>query len=107
MHIYKAILKYGHSNFSLDILEYCDPKFLIKKEYYIDFLKPEYNILKIAGSSLGFKHSLNTRALMNINNTGINQPFYGKRHTYESRIMTGESLKSIIKVNNKPKVVTL
>ncbi len=30
--IYKAILKHGHSSFSLDILEYCEPKFLIDRE---------------------------------------------------------------------------
>jgi len=45
--IYRALLKYGHSNFKLDILEYCEPSVLIAREqYYIDFFKPEYNILK-------------------------------------------------------------
>jgi group I intron endonuclease len=54
-------LKYGYSNFSLDILEYCEPSVLIKREqYYLDTLKPEYNILKKAGSSFGYKHSLET-----------------------------------------------
>ena len=52
--IYNALLKYGHSKFSLEIIEYCKPNLLIKKEqHYIDFIKPEYNILKIAGSKLG------------------------------------------------------
>ena len=59
--INNSLLKYGYSNFSLDILEYCEPSVLIKREqYYIDTLKPKYNILKNAGSSLGFKHSLET-----------------------------------------------
>ena len=31
-----------------------------KEQYYIDLLEPEYNILKIAGSSLGFKHNKET-----------------------------------------------
>lgn len=58
MTIYKAWLKYGHSNFSLSILEYCEPDKCIEREqYYIDFFKPEYNILQTAGSSLGYKHS--------------------------------------------------
>lgn len=58
MIISKAILKYGYSNFKLDILEYCEPENAIKREqYFIDSLKPEYNILQIAGSSLGFKHT--------------------------------------------------
>ena len=36
--IYRALLKYGHSNFSLYILEYSEPSELIAREqYYIDF----------------------------------------------------------------------
>nr|YP_010836061.1 hypothetical protein QLP54_mgp05 [Phyllosticta yuccae]WGC90076.1 hypothetical protein [Phyllosticta yuccae] len=58
MSIYKALLKYGHSKFSLEILEYCDLNSVIEREqYYIDFFKPEYNILKVAGSPLGYKHT--------------------------------------------------
>src|SRR6266849_4113006 len=94
MYIYKAILKYGYSNFSLDILEYCEPNLLIAREqYYLDTLKPEYNILKIAHSFLGFKHSLKTRAIMSINNTGVNHPLYGKNSTYETRIKIGKALR--------------
>jgi len=52
------VLKNGYSNFSLEILEYCAASKCIEREqYYLDHLKPEYNILKVAGSSLGFKHS--------------------------------------------------
>lgn len=59
--IYKALLLYGHDKFSLEIVEYCNKEFLIDREqYYIDILKPEYNILNKAGSSLGFKHSPET-----------------------------------------------
>lgn len=43
--ISRALLKYGHSNFSSDILEYCESSILIEREqYYIDLLEPEYNI---------------------------------------------------------------
>lgn len=59
MLIYKALLTHGFENFILEILEYCEPSVLIEREqYYIDLLKPEYNILKIAGSRLGSKHTL-------------------------------------------------
>jgi len=62
MTINKALLKYGYSNFSLEILEYCERLETIKREqYYIDKLKPDYNILKVAGSSLGFKHTEETK----------------------------------------------
>lgn len=61
MRIDRALLKYGYSKFKLQILEYCDICNVIEKEqYYLDLLKPEYNILLKAGSSLGFKHSEDT-----------------------------------------------
>lgn len=57
--IARALIKYGYSNFQLEILEYCEPSNCIDREqYYIDLLKPEYNILKTAGSKLGSKHSV-------------------------------------------------
>jgi group I intron endonuclease len=56
--IYFALLKYGSSNFKLDILEYCEPKeLLVREQHYLTLYSPEYNILKTAGSNLGFKHS--------------------------------------------------
>lgn len=59
--IYRALLKYGYSEFRLDILEYCDISTVIKREqYYLDNLKPEYNILKYAGSSYRFKWGKHT-----------------------------------------------
>lgn len=59
--IYRAIRKNGYSNFSLEILEYCNPSDAVSIEQkYLDLLKPEYNILKKAGSLLGFKHSEKT-----------------------------------------------
>lgn len=55
--IHNALLKYGFSNFNLEILEYCqeglDPT--TREQFYFELLKPEYNILQVAGSSLGFK----------------------------------------------------
>ena len=59
--ISNALSKYGYSNFSMHILECCDKSISISREqYFIDLLCSEYNILKKAGSSLGFKHSENT-----------------------------------------------
>ena len=59
--IYSSLLKHGHINFSLEILEYCEQSsLLIREQYYLDLLKPEYNICKVAGSSLGRKHSTET-----------------------------------------------
>lgn len=61
--ICRALLKYGYSGFRLDILEYCEiDKLLEREQFYIDTIKPEYNILLVAGSSLGHKHSEKTLA---------------------------------------------
>ena len=56
--IHNALLVYGHSNFTIEILEFCSKMDVINREqYYLDLLKPEYNILKTAYSLLGFRHS--------------------------------------------------
>ena len=48
--IYKALLLHGYGAFNLEILEYCNKQYIIEREqYYIDLLKPEYNIQSIAG----------------------------------------------------------
>jgi len=53
--IERALLKYGYSNFTL---EYCEIDSLLKREqYYLDNLKPVYNIVEKAGSILGYKHT--------------------------------------------------
>ena len=63
--ISKALLKYGYEGFRLEILEYCPSSIVLDREqFYIDKLNPEYNILKIAGSNLGYKHSEASLKLM-------------------------------------------
>lgn len=65
--ICKSLLKYGYSQFSLEILEYYNKEDTIKREqFYIDSLKLEYNILKIAGSRLGSKQSKTTKTKIRI-----------------------------------------
>jgi len=67
-----AILKYKLDNFSLDILEYCSKEDVIKKEqHYINIYAPKYNILKIAGSSLGYIH--NKKSLSKISSRKISE----------------------------------
>lgn len=59
--IHKALIKYGYFNFQLEIIEYCDPSACITLEqHYINLLNPQYNVLKTAGSSTGYKHSNET-----------------------------------------------
>jgi hypothetical protein len=61
----RALLKHGFSNFKLEILEYCViSQALVREQYYLDNMKPEYNIVKVAGSTLGYKHSPESIAKM-------------------------------------------
>lgn len=65
MYISRALLKYGYSGFKLEILEYCAPEKCIEREqYYIDIVKPKYNVLLTAGSPRGRKHTEEARKLM-------------------------------------------
>ena len=58
IYLQRAYNKYGADNFVFEIIEECSKDDLIKREqYYFDLLKPNYNVAKIAGSSLGLKHS--------------------------------------------------
>lgn len=74
MLICAALLKYGHANFTLEILDYCTLVELIAREqYWIDLLKPEYNTLKKAGSSLGYIHTEDNKAKISKSRTGQKQ----------------------------------
>jgi group I intron endonuclease len=59
----KAVQKYGIEHFTFIIIEECEStKELLeaRENYYIETLRPEYNILQKAYTSLGFKHSEKT-----------------------------------------------
>jgi len=126
--IYSSILIHGLSNFKLEILEYCEPRYVISREqYFLDLLKPKYNILPTAGSNLGFKHSEETKALISEaqqgeNNSffgqtfshseetkakiseaqqGENNSFFGQTHSYETKAKISEALGTAIKVLDK------
>jgi group I intron endonuclease len=70
--------KYGKDNFKYEILATCPKEYCIKLEqWFIDNLKPKYNICKIAGNSIGVKRSDKTKLLLrNIN--------IGKKHSIET-----------------------
>lgn len=100
--IIKALLKYGMKNFSLIILEITDKEnVLIREQFYLDEFKPEYNILKFARNSQGFKHTKESiekikkskiggkhsdevRKRMSITRRGESNNFFGKKHTEET-----------------------
>lgn len=70
-YISNSILKYGHSNFSIIILHILGDSsssektnILNKEQEYINLYKPILNLNPIAGSSLGFKHSEETKKFL-------------------------------------------
>lgn len=70
--ISRALVEYGYPKFSVTILEYCDKSnLLVREQYYLDNLKPKYNILKIAGSSLKSKHTEETKAKISNSVKGV------------------------------------
>jgi group I intron endonuclease len=92
-------LKYGYSRFKLEVLEYCVKSNLIKREqHYISLLKPEYNVLTIAGSNLGFKHSEATKELFRSSRLG------GKRENILVPKSSGSSDAELISSGNKKRV---
>jgi group I intron endonuclease len=102
-----AINKYYLKDFIFIVFEYCEPKDLISREqHYIDSLSPEYNILLVAGSWLGHKHTEESIAKMSESKTGrtvssetiakISEAHNGKTHSAStiakiSEAMSGEN----------------
>jgi len=92
----RALLKYGFSNFSLEILEFCNSEDLLKKEqYYLDTLKPEYNITEIAGSTLGYKHS--EESLKKMRNFIFSDEVLAKKKLATKNAITARSIPIIVK----------
>lgn len=61
-HLQRAWNKYGERTFSITILASAPKEYLLKLEqWFINNLNPEYNILKVAGSQLGHKKSLESK----------------------------------------------
>lgn len=98
MAINRALLKYGYSNFRLEILEYTTAEMAIKLEqHYLDLFNElpaslSYNIFTIAGSRLGYKVLDATKEKLRLANLGENNPNFGKSHSKEVRDKISETL---------------
>jgi len=101
--IYNSLLKHGYNNFSLDILEYCEPSILIEREqFYLNKFKPEYNILKVAGSLHGFKQRIDSIERTRIANLG-------RKHNEATKLKLSANSKAhpITAMNNKTSEIKL
>ena len=113
-YLQRAWNKYGEVNFKFEIIEpieFIQDKVQLKKillereQFYMDVLKPQYNMCKIAGSSLGCVVSEETKRKLSIANkgkhlldehkhkisiamTGVKNHRFGKPCSYNSIIAT-------------------
>jgi len=98
MQICRALLKHGSSNFSLTILEYCEPeKCLEREKYYID-LGSEYNTVKnpTLPPMSGRKHSDASKIIMSDAKKGItgeNHHMFGRTHSEKSKTIMSDAKK--------------
>jgi group I intron endonuclease len=105
-YIYRALLLHGYSAFSLSIVEYIDISHLSKEDARLFIIKREqhfldqifsvdepntYNLLKVAGSLLGFKHDEESLA----KRSGESNHMFGKSHTEKSKLLMSEGQKKI------------
>jgi hypothetical protein len=89
IHLQRAWNRDGESSFEFSIIELCFPFSLISREqYWIDELKPEYNLAPIAGSLANFwtgrKLSEEHKRNIGLGNKGKIGPMRGKRHSPEA-----------------------
>jgi len=88
--------KYGADSFVFEILLYCDPEnCLMYEQIALDHFQPAYNILKVAGSSIGMKCSDQRRLKMQIRMKQDNHPNWGKHHSLETRQRIGNGVRKL------------
>jgi group I intron endonuclease len=86
-YLQRAWDKYGSDAFTFCILEECEPEQCIEREqYWIDTLKPKFNMHPLARSPLGVRRSAATRAKLSALASARNSPpMQGKHHSEETR----------------------
>jgi len=100
--IIRAMRKYKLENFSLAIVEFCAPDTSIclnLEQKWIDHYKPRYNVLTIAGSSSGFRHSTATIDKLKQLLKGVDHPKYGSVSSAETREAIGEGIKEFYRTH--------
>jgi len=109
-HLQNAIVKYGLENFTFVVVEVYpeedDPALtpdankvalLAMEQPHLDWLfkfpaEFRYNFLNVAGSSLGYTHTAETRLQLSVAKSGANNPFYGQTHSEETLAKISDAL---------------
>lgn len=100
--LYRAIRKYNFNNFIFCILQYCDSDYTVclnLEQHFLDLYRPAYNILKVAGSSLGSKHKPNTIEKLQKLHKGELHPRFGVAPGPAQRALTSLRLKEFYAKN--------
>ena len=80
-HLQASWAKHGDGAFAFNILETCGPADLIAREQVaIDLLRPEFNICPRAGSTLGRRHTSETKAKIAVQRKGRKLPPRSPEH---------------------------
>lgn len=98
VYLQRAYNKDGHQNFIFVILElvYDKSKLIEREQFYIDTLKPNYNIALTAGSMFGFKHSEETKKLMSLNHNRSLETSKKKSETHLGYKQTEVHIKNMV-----------
>lgn len=94
--LYRAFRIYNLENFSLAILEFCESNIILcsdLEQKWINYYKPKYNVLKIAGSSSDFRHSIETINNLREKFKTYNHPKYGYKTSDETKLAISTSIK--------------
>ncbi len=95
-HLQASWDRHGEDCFLFEVIEACEVDSLIEQEQaWLERLQPEYNMLKVAGSSLGAKHSEETK-------TKISKRALGRKHTVPRGAEWRAKLSAASKGKKKP-----
>jgi len=103
--ITRAMRKYKLENFSLGILEFCPSDIIIcsdLEQKWIDHYKPKYNVLKIAGSSSGFRHTIDTIKKLKELFKKENHPKFGSITSFETKKAISDGIKKFYLIHSHP-----
>lgn len=86
-HLQHAFDKYGETVFAFTILERVGDvsQLILREQYALNTLRPEYNIATVAGNTFGYRHTDEARRKMSEAQSGDQHPLYGKHHSEETR----------------------
>jgi group I intron endonuclease len=100
VHLGRAMSKYNKRNFSFHILEFFENEDGITREdFYLKKYDPYYNNLKEAGSSLGYKHTDETKAKMRENYSDERRKRIGELNRNKNLLDETKKLLSALALN--------